>query len=140
MVRSQFSNKVYAQNVLIRIPTPPNTNGTKINVSGGKAKYVGADNAVVWKISKFQGQTELVCSLDCTLQQTSSGRSARDWSRPPISMDFQVLMFTASGLVVRFLKIFEKSNYNSVKWVRYMTKAGTYQIRVGFFVVVEMDC
>ena len=46
-------------------------------------------------------------------------------------MDFQVLMFTASGLVVRFLKVFEKSNYNAVKWVRYMTKAGTYEIRVG---------
>lgn len=40
-------------------------------------------------------------------------------------------MFTASGLAVRFLKVFEKSNYNSVKWVRYLTKAnGTYQIRV----------
>jgi AP-2 complex subunit mu-1 len=50
-------------------------------------------------------------------------------------MDFQVLMFTASGLVVRFLKVFEKSNYNAVKWVRYMTKAGSYQIRVGCYEV-----
>jgi len=40
-------------------------------------------------------------------------------------------MFTASGLLVRFLKVFEQSNYNSVKWVRYLTKAsGSYQIRV----------
>ena len=40
-------------------------------------------------------------------------------------------MFTASGLIVRFLKVFEKSDYQSVKWVRYLTKAeGTYQIRV----------
>ena len=40
-------------------------------------------------------------------------------------------MFTSSGLLVRFLKVFEKNNYNSVKWVRYLTKAnGTYQIRV----------
>jgi AP-2 complex subunit mu-1 len=53
------------------------------------------------------------------------------WARPPIDVDFQVLMFTASGLAVRFLKVFEKSNYNSVKWVRYLTKAdGSYQIRV----------
>ncbi|KAJ1718348.1 clathrin associated protein complex medium subunit, partial [Coemansia biformis] len=52
------------------------------------------------------------------------------WSRPPIGLDFQVLMFTASGLLVRFLKVFEKSNYQSVKWVRYMTKAGSYQIRI----------
>jgi hypothetical protein len=42
-----------------------------------------------------------------------------------------VLMYTSSGLLVRFLKVFEKSNYNSVKWVRYLTKAsGTYQIRI----------
>lgn len=53
------------------------------------------------------------------------------WTRPPIDVDFQVLMFTASGLLVRFLKVFEKSNYQSVKWVRYLTKAsGSYQIRV----------
>lgn len=42
-----------------------------------------------------------------------------------------VVMFTASGLLVRFLKVFEKSNYQSVKWVRYLSKAnGSYQIRV----------
>jgi len=39
-------------------------------------------------------------------------------------------MFPASGLQVRFLKVFEKSNYQTVKWVRYMTKAGSYQYRL----------
>jgi AP-2 complex subunit mu-1 len=40
-------------------------------------------------------------------------------------------MFTSSGLIVRFLKVFEKNNYHSIKWVRYLTKAsGSYQIRV----------
>lgn len=43
-------------------------------------------------------------------------------------------MFTASGLLVRFLKVFEKSGYQSVKWVRYLSKAnGSYQIRVSSF-------
>lgn len=73
------------------------------------------------------------------------------WSRPPIEVDFQVLMFTASGLLVRFLKVFEKSNYQSVKvgvdanvayeniltrrglplqWVRYLSRAnGSYLVR-----------
>ena len=54
----------------------------------------------------------------------------KPWSRPPITLDFQVMMFTSSGLVVRYLKIFEKSNYETVKWVRYMTRAGSYQIRI----------
>ena len=49
-------------------------------------------------------------------------------------------MFTASGLIVRFLKVFEKSNYHSIKWVRYLTKAsGTYQIRVSWFSSIS-DC
>ena len=46
-------------------------------------------------------------------------------------------MFTSSGLIVRFLRVFERSNYNSIKWVRYLTKAsGTYQIRVSFWAVL----
>lgn len=28
--------------------------------------------------------------------------------------------------------MFEKSNYSSVKWVRYMTRAGSYEIRYVF--------
>jgi len=37
-------------------------------------------------------------------------------------------MFAASGFQVRFLKVTEKTGYNSVKWVRYLTKAGNYTI------------
>jgi AP-2 complex subunit mu-1 len=44
-------------------------------------------------------------------------------------LNFSLLMFTSSGLLVRYLKVFEKSNYSSVKWVRYMTRAGNYEIR-----------
>ena len=52
------------------------------------------------------------------------------WSKPPISMEFQVPMLAASGLHVRFLKIHEKSNYNTIKWVRYISKNGTYLRRI----------
>ena len=65
------------------------------------------------------------------MAQLTSTTTRQVWARPPIDVDFQVLMFTSSGLIVRFLKVFEKSNYNSIKWVRYLTKAsGTYQIKV----------
>ncbi len=40
-------------------------------------------------------------------------------------------MYTASGFQVRFLKVTErKLGYAVTKWVRYVTKAGEYQIRV----------
>lgn len=68
------------------------------------------------------------------LAQLTSTTNRQVWARPPIDVDFQVLMFTASGLIVRFLKVFEKSNYHSIKWVRYLTKAsGSYQIRVSLY-------
>lgn len=80
------------------------------------------------RIPRLQGGAE--CTLTAMAELTATTNRVA-WARPPIDVDFQVLMFTASGLLVRFLKVFEKSNYNSVKWVRYLTKAaGSYQIRV----------
>ncbi|KAJ1972388.1 clathrin associated protein complex medium subunit [Dimargaris xerosporica] len=126
-VKANFSSKLYASNVIVRVPTPPNTAGTAIRVTMGKAKYVPAENCIVWKIQRFQGLSEAMITAEAELTAMTVERR---WSRPPISMDFQVLMFTSSGLLVRFLKVFERTNYQAVKWVRYMTKAGSYQVRV----------
>ncbi|KAF5373613.1 hypothetical protein D9758_000986 [Tetrapyrgos nigripes] len=126
-VKTNFNNKLSATNVVLRIPTPLNTTSVDCQVGLGKAKYVPAENVIVWKIPRIQGGQE--CTFSAMAQLTST-TSRSVWTRPPIDVDFQVLMFTASGLIVRFLKVFEKSNYQSIKWVRYLTKAsGTYQIR-----------
>ncbi|OZJ02738.1 hypothetical protein BZG36_04670 [Bifiguratus adelaidae] len=126
-VKANFPPKLNANNVVIKIPTPLNAAKVEVRISGnGKAKYVPGENCIVWKINRFQGQSEFILSGEATLTSMTHKKA---WSRPPISMDFQVLMFTSSGLLVRFLKVFEKSGYQSVKWVRYMTKAGSYQIR-----------
>ncbi|KAJ2713950.1 clathrin associated protein complex medium subunit [Coemansia spiralis] len=128
LIKSNFSSKLAATNMAVSIPTPPNATKCRIKVTGaGKAKYHPEENKIVWRISRFQGLQE--ASLTAIVDLASMSKPA-PWSRPPIGLDFQVLMFTASGLLVRFLKVFEKANYQSVKWVRYMTKAGSYQIRI----------
>jgi len=84
------------------------------------------------RIPRLQGQTEATLTAVADLSPTTR---REPWARPPIDVDFQVLMFTASGLLVRFLKVYERSGYQSVKWVRYLTRAqGTYQIRVSTLV------
>ncbi|KAF9495807.1 clathrin adaptor, mu subunit [Pleurotus eryngii] len=126
-IKTNFNNKLSATNVVLRIPTPLNTTAVDCKVGSGKAKYVPGENVVVWKVPRIQGGQE--CTLSATAELTSTTHR-QVWARPPIDVDFQVLMFTASGLIVRFLKVFEKSNYHSIKWVRYLTKAsGSYQIR-----------
>ncbi|KAH9997623.1 clathrin adaptor mu subunit [Russula vinacea] len=128
VLKTNFGNKLSATSVVLRIPTPLNTTSVDCKVQTGKAKYVPEENVVVWKIPRIQGGQEI--SFNGTAQLTST-TTRQVWARPPIDVDFQVLMFTSSGLIVRFLKVFEKSNYHSIKWVRYLTKAsGSYQIRI----------
>jgi AP-2 complex subunit mu-1 len=150
-VKAGFNPKLSATNVVLRIPTPLNTAVATCKTVSGKAKYVPSENVMVWKyvinfpsrkprsltpllgvepcrIPRIQGGSEATLTAAADLAATTTRQA---WARPPIDVDFQVLMFTASGLLVRFLKVYEKSGYHSVKWVRYLTRAnGSYQIRV----------
>lgn len=125
-IRANYGSKLFATNVVIRIPTPLNTARITERTSQGKAKYEPEHNNIVWKIPRFTGQSEFVLSAEASLTSMTNQKA---WSRPPLSLSFSLLMFTSSGLLVRYLKVFEKSNYSSVKWVRYMTRAGNYEIR-----------
>ncbi|ORZ37185.1 Mu homology domain-containing protein [Catenaria anguillulae PL171] len=130
-LKAQFPRKFTATGVVVRIPTPPNTvavNGIGTFANGhGRAKYVAADNCIVWKYDPaHHGTMEMDMNAEADLTATFE---KKPWTRPPITMDFVVPMFTASGVQVRFLKVFEKSNYETVKWVRYHAKAGSYQFR-----------
>ena len=125
-IKANYSAKLFASNVVVRIPTPLNTAQTTERTSQGRAKYEPEHNNIVWKIPRFSGQSEFVLNAEATLTSMTHQKA---WSRPPISLSFSILMFTSSGLLVRYLKVFEKSDYSSVKWVRYMTRAGSYEIR-----------
>ncbi|KAL6233856.1 hypothetical protein BDW75DRAFT_214106 [Aspergillus navahoensis] len=125
-IKANYSSKLFATNVVIRIPTPLNTAKTTERTSQGRAKYEPEHNNIVWKIARFSGGSEYVLTAEATLSAMTHQKA---WSRPPLSLSFSLLMFTSSGLLVRYLKVFEKSNYSSVKWVRYMTRAGSYEIR-----------
>lgn len=128
-MKSVFDKSISANNVVIKIPCPKATATASIlTISQGKAKYEPTNEALVWRIRRFPGETEYVLQAELDLVPTVLEKS---WtSKPPISLDFQVPMFTASGLRVRFLRVQEKSNYKPIKWIRYVTKAGNYQHRL----------
>lgn len=125
-IKANYGSKLFATNVVVRIPTPLNTAKITERTSQGKAKYEPEQNNIVWKIARFSGGGEYVLTAEATLTSMTNQKA---WSRPPVSLSFNLLMFTSSGLLVRYLKVFEKNNYSSVKWVRYMTRAGSYEIR-----------
>lgn len=60
---------------------------------------------------------------------TSEEGSGDQWKKP-IEVNFEIPYFTVSGLQVRYLKIIEKSGYQALPWVRYITMNGNYQLRM----------
>jgi len=126
-VIANFSEKLFATHVVIKIPVPKNTSKAKIKNSFGRAKYEPEQNAIVWRIKKFPGKATCMLSSDMELVRTVRPKA---WDRPAINVDFQVPMFTASGVHVRFLRVYDKSGYHTNRWVRYITKAGGYQVKI----------
>jgi AP-2 complex subunit mu-1 len=124
---ANFSDQLFATHVVIKIPVPKNTAKTKIKHTFGRAKYEPEQQAIVWRAKRFAGKLECIITADVELIPTVR---PKPWSRPPIQCEFQVPMFTASGVHVRFLRVYDKSGYHTNRWVRYITKAGSYQIRI----------
>ncbi|CAB4058715.1 AP2M1 [Lepeophtheirus salmonis] len=129
VLKSNFKPSLLAQKIEVRIPTPLNTSGVHLLCMKGKAKYKASENAIVWKIKRMNGLKESQISAEIELLQTDSKKK---WTRPPISMNFEV-PFAPSGFKVRYLKVFEpKLNYSDhdvIKWVRYIGRSGLYETR-----------
>jgi len=126
-VLANFDEKLFATHVVIKVPVPKNTAKTKIKTSFGRAKYEPENHAIVWRVKRFPGKSVCLLGAEVDLMPTVRNKT---WARPPITAEFQVPMFTGSGVHVRFLRVYDKSGYQTSRWVRYITKAGGYQIRI----------
>ena len=126
-IHADFSDDRKATSVVIKFPVPTTTASAHIEVSRGRARYEPGERAIVWRISSMPGRSEATMSADVDLVPSTR---EKQWVRPPISMDFQIPMVAVSGVQVRFLKVYEKSAYQTSRWVRYLSKAGEYQQRI----------
>ena len=130
-LRSLYGPTTVANEVRVRIPVPKLTARANVNVSAGKAKYVPEERCLRWKIKRLAGHEELHLDAEIILANTLDDH--KPWIQPPINVQFNVPMFTASGLRVRFLEVKEAGNYDVVRWVRYLCQSGdgkgSYEIR-----------
>lgn len=61
---------------------------SRLRGAAGKAKYDAKKHALVWKIKRFTGSLEQVLVANVELIATT--KEKKPWSRPPISLNFQV--------------------------------------------------
>mmetsp|Transcript_12422 Transcript_12422/g.20593 ORF Transcript_12422/g.20593 Transcript_12422/m.20593 type:complete len:456 (-) Transcript_12422:125-1492(-) len=135
--RSQFKSRSVANNVEIIIPVPPDVDSPSFKSSVGSVTYLPDKDAVVWTIKQFHGGREYLMRAHFGLPSISAsdvedGKKAKGenaW-KAPIRVKFEIPYFTVSGIQVRYLKIIERSGYQALPWVRYITANGDYQLRM----------
>jgi len=126
--KSQFKNRYAANNVEIIIPVPPDVDSPSFKSSIGTVTYMPDRDAIIWTIKQFNGSSEYLMRAHFGLP--SVDREDGDNWKKPIEVKFEIPYLTVSGLQVRYLKIIEKSGYQALPWVRYITQNGDYQIRM----------
>ncbi|XP_067992766.1 LOW QUALITY PROTEIN: AP-1 complex subunit mu-2-like [Melanerpes formicivorus] len=124
--KGQFKKQSVANGVEISVPVPSDADSPRFKTSAGTAKYLPERNLVVWSIKAFPGGKEHLMRAHFGLP---SVEKEEEEGRPPISVRFEIPYFTVSGIQVRYMKIIEKSGYQALPWVRYITQSGDYQLR-----------
>ncbi|XP_075433573.1 AP-1 complex subunit mu-2 isoform X2 [Ascaphus truei] len=124
--KGQFKKQSVANNVEISVPVPSDADSPKFKTSVGSAKYVPEKNVVIWTIKSFPGGKEYLMRAHFGLPSVETEELE---GKPPISVKFEIPYFTVSGIQVRYMKIIEKSGYQALPWVRYITQSGDYQLR-----------
>ncbi|XP_076814493.1 AP-1 complex subunit mu-1-like [Clavelina lepadiformis] len=124
--KSQFKRRSTANNVEIQVPVPNDADSPKFKTSVGSVKWVPETGNLVWTIKSFPGGKEYLMRAHFGLPSVESEELE---GKPPINVKFEIPYFTTSGIQVRYLKIIEKSGYQALPWVRYITQNGDYQLR-----------
>jgi len=135
--RSQFKSRSVANNVEIIIPVPSDVDSPSFKCSVGIVTYLPDKDSVVWSIKQFHGGREYLMrahfglpSISASDVDKSINKKTDDSWKAPIAVKFEIPYFTVSGIQVRYLKIIEKSGYQALPWVRYITANGDYQLRM----------
>lgn len=126
--KSQFKSRSIANNVEIIIPVPQDVDSPSFKASIGTVTYFPDRDSIIWSIKQFAGSKEYLMRAHFGLPSIGSDDSDK-W-KAPIEVKFEIPYFTVSGLQVRYLKIIEKSGYQALPWVRYITMNGDYQLRM----------
>ncbi|PWA82344.1 AP-1 complex subunit mu-1 [Artemisia annua] len=127
--KSQFRERSNATNVQINIPVPSDATKPIVRTSMGSASYAPEQDSLIWRIKTFPGDKEYMLGAEFSLPSVAQEDASPD-KKTPIRVKFDIPYFTVSGIQVRHLKVIEKSGYQTLPWVRYITMAGEYEIRI----------
>ncbi|CAI7723526.1 AP-2 complex subunit mu, putative [Plasmodium vivax] len=157
-IKSNYKGSMHATDVVIKIPIYKFSENVEVKYkSTGKTEFNNIEGIVTWRIKKFSSSSEHSIKIYLTLENQNqiysnmnNTQKVDDLSKVvlqvhkvknmntvkflntykmPITLSFKIPMFTSSGMYIRYLKVFEKSNYKIIKWIKYLTESGIYQYK-----------
>ena len=112
---------------LLQVPSDVDSPSFKSSI--GTVVYLPDRDCVVWSIKQFNGGREYLMRAHFGLPSTTDPNDL-SWKKPA-QVTFEIPYFTVSGIQVRYLKVSEKSGYQALPWVRYISKsAPDYDFRL----------
>jgi len=126
--RSTFKKTSNATVVEVAIPLPPDAENVTAKANNGAVQWKPEVESLMWTVNQFPGGREFMCKCQYTVPSVRTADPAAAAKRP-IGVKFEIPYFTVSGFQVRYLKVTEKSGYETFPWVRYVTKSGDYLVR-----------
>lgn len=112
------------EDVIITIPLSKGIASTNLSVNHGTAHFDDATKVLRWEIGKVPKEKSPCLNGGVTL---AAGEETPE-AGPTILVDFKIVMFSASGLKVDALAL-SGEKYKPYKGVRFVTKAGRFQVR-----------
>ena len=126
-VQTNYKQKVVANFVEFLIPISQNCTGLESVMSCGEGKTAPEESAYSWKVHAVAGKKDLCLRLSFDV-----GVDCKQYAfkTQPIRVHFEIPFYTLSGVLVKFLKIKDRSDYKALSWVRYLAKNGECLIRL----------
>ena len=113
------------ENVRLELPFPKNVTAVNVTVNCGKHTFDPSARLLTWEIGKVDQQK--LPTMKGTISLATG--SALPESSPTIVAHFTLPQSAVSGLRVNRLDVASTEKYKPFKGVKYITKAGNYQLR-----------
>ena len=130
-LKTQFKARLNATGVEIKLPVPGDATAPEVKAALGAVTYAPEQEAMLWKIKTVPGGKEVLMRAKFSLPSVAALEDdGPKQKKPPITVKYEIPYFTVSGVQVRYLKVIEKSGYQALPWVRYITRSGNYEFRL----------
>lgn len=128
-LRCDLPPKSSAINVSAVVPVPKSSVSVSQELSSPdqSAELKPESRAIVWKIPRFTGGTQLSALFKV---EVSGFSSASMLEVGPLCLSFELPKVTASGLQIRFLRLSPVQTGPPLRWVRYVTHSDSYTVRI----------